>query len=144
MTKFARKRDGCWIDVFEVPKDFPDIDALNRCLPGGGFVVVDDDLQHGARDTSDGFENPQTVNVAPEFKTLTGSQFIALVAGAIGFGRLDALLAKSAAVTALLVKAETVDRYGGNTRTAISYLAAGDQGLTADELESIETAWRAA
>ena len=80
----------------------------------------------------------------PEFKTLTGSQFVALVAGVLGFDRTDQLLQKSDTVATLIQKAEKVDRMSGNTPAAIAYLQSGSDALTNDELDAIDTAWRAA
>lgn len=45
--KYARNRDGCWIDVWTVPGDFPDLATLTKCLPGDPFVQVDDAVTHG-------------------------------------------------------------------------------------------------
>lgn len=47
MTKYARKKDGCWIDVYSVPGEFPDHETLTRCLPGESFTQVDDAVKHG-------------------------------------------------------------------------------------------------
>ncbi|MBY0512042.1 MAG: hypothetical protein K2P94_18040 [Rhodospirillaceae bacterium] len=43
-----------------IPDHFPNFDALNRCLPGGGFVEVPDIVMHGAKDNGDGtYKNPK-------------------------------------------------------------------------------------
>lgn len=47
MAKYARKKDGCWVDVFTAPGDFPDVETLGRCLPGDAFIAVDDSVRHG-------------------------------------------------------------------------------------------------
>lgn len=48
MAKYARKKDGHFIDVFDVPGQFPTLEKLNQCLPGGGFMPVHDGVEHGA------------------------------------------------------------------------------------------------
>lgn len=79
----------------------------------------------------------------PLFKTLSGSEFIALLADTIGFARVDQLLAKSKTVEALLMKADRVDRLKGNTPAAIAYLKTGNDALTDNENTAIDTAWKA-
>ena len=67
MTKYARKRNDHWIDVYRVPEDFPTLEQLNRSLPGGGFVIVDDELQHGAtHNNGDGSAGTYTNPVSPD------------------------------------------------------------------------------
>lgn len=60
MAKYARIRDGFLTDVYTVPSQaFPDMATLDKCLPGGGFIVVPDDKVHGAKDNGDGtYTNP--------------------------------------------------------------------------------------
>jgi hypothetical protein len=76
-----------------------------------------------------------------QFRTLSGSEFIALLAAVLGFARVDQLLAKSKAIEALLVKAVAVDRLSGNTPAAIAFLKTGDNALTDQELADIDAAW---
>lgn len=96
---------------------------------------------------TDGTIDPEktrpTLVQEPEFCTLTASEFISMAGGAIGFARLDQLLAKSKAVEALLLKAEKIDRHSGNTPNAIEYLMTGQSALTQNELDAIDAAWRA-
>ena len=80
--------------------------------------------------------------VKPEFRTLSGSEFIALLAGVLGFARVDQLLAKSKTIETLLVKASYVDRLTGNTPAAISFLSQGANALTTQELSAIDMAWK--
>lgn len=77
----------------------------------------------------------------PQFKTLSGSEFIALMGSALGFARMDQLLAKSKTIETLLVKAVTVERLTGNTPSAIAFLKTGDNALTDEELAAIDAAW---
>ena len=78
----------------------------------------------------------------PEFPTLTGSQFLGMCAQVLGVERVDQLLEKSPTVTALIQRANTVDRNSGNTPLALAYLQTGANALTSQELAAIETAWR--
>lgn len=80
----------------------------------------------------------------PEFRTLTGSEFVAVCVAALGWDRVDQLLGKSKAVETLILKAERIDRHKGNTPSAIAKLKTGANALTDPELAAIETAWRAA
>ena len=69
MTKYARKKDGCWIDVYTVPGDFPDLATLTRCLPGEPFSEVSDDVRHGDFVDGDGFiprSVPEAVSAEPQ------------------------------------------------------------------------------
>lgn len=84
----------------------------------------------------------QTITT-PDFKTLTGSQFLSVAASAVGFSRVDQLMEKSPTVAALIQQAKTVDRYSGNTPAAIAYLKTGANAMTDSELEAIENAWKA-
>lgn len=62
MTKYARIKDSRAIDVWRVPEDFGTIELLNRCLPGGGFIIVPDDTMSGATDNGDGtYTNPPAI-----------------------------------------------------------------------------------
>jgi len=146
MAKYARKKEGRLIDVWRVPEDFATLADLNRCLPGGGFVEVTADAKSGAVDNGDGtYTKPPTpVVTKPEFKTLSGSEFISIVGGALGFARLDQLLSKSRSIEALILKANVVDRLTGNTPNAIAFLKIGNNALTDDELSLIDAAWKAA
>jgi hypothetical protein len=47
MTKYARKKVGCWIDVYTVPEQFADVETLARFLPGDESVQVGDEAKHG-------------------------------------------------------------------------------------------------
>lgn len=125
------------------------------CMPGEGIVevvpgtpaagnTVRITTPRGGTVYERCYTPPVTNESLPEFKTLSGSQFIAICAAALGFDRVDQLLAKSLAVSALIQKAEKVDRYSGNTPAAIQYLMTGDNALTQEELELIEDEWRAA
>ena len=59
MTKYARIRDGFCTDVYRVPEDYGTFELLNKCLPGGGFIVVPDNTVHGAKDNGNGaYTNP--------------------------------------------------------------------------------------
>ena len=59
MTKYARVKNGYLIDVYNVPEQFADLATLNRCLPGGGFIVVPDSAVHSAKDNGNGtYTNP--------------------------------------------------------------------------------------
>lgn len=90
MTKYARKNGLHWIDVYDVPGDFPDIEALNRSLPGGGFVVVDSGLQPGALHndgdgSSETYVNPTVVETpSPRPPSISGVRFEAVFAKACG------------------------------------------------------------
>jgi len=86
-------------------------------------------------------ETKETSDNRPQFKTLTGSAFIALMGSVLGFARMDELLAKSKTVETLLVKAVTVDRLTGNTPSAIAFLQTGANALTNEELAAIDAAW---
>lgn len=79
--KYARKGDSgtTWIDVFNVPGDFPDLSTLNRCLPGFLFQQVDPTTLHGD------FVGPGDTTVArppapvlPRYAVLTRDQLIPL------------------------------------------------------------------
>lgn len=144
MAKYARKKDGRLVDVWRVPEDFATLDDLNKCLPGGGFVEVPSGAQNGAADNGDGsYTNPEQASVSkPEFKTLSGSDFIALLSKVLGIARVDQLLAKSKTIETLLVKAVTVERLTGNTPTAIAFLKTGENALTTEELAQIDAAWK--
>jgi hypothetical protein len=84
------------------------------------------------------------VQQAPEFPTLTGSQFLSMLAETLGFSRAEQLLKANAVIEALILKAVTIDRHSGNTPAAISYLQGiSTNPLTNSELAQIETAWRA-
>lgn len=134
--------DGLTLEDALASSFHPDFVA-REISAGRPWVSVPQGTLHGAMDNGDGtFTNPPQ-NQLPEFPTLTGSQFITLVGKALGFSRLDQLLAKSKSVEALLMKAVFVDRNTGNTPAAIAYLQTGDSALTDDELGLIDTAWRA-
>lgn len=80
--------------------------------------------------------------IKPEFKTLTASEFIAMLSSVLGIARVDQLLAKSKTIETLLLKAEKVDRLKGNTPAAIAFLKTGGSALTDQELDDIDIAWR--
>lgn len=83
-------------------------------------------------------------STSPEFPTLSGSQFLSMLAATLGFARAEQLLKANAVIEALILKAVTIDRYTGNTPAAITYLQnISTNPLTSSELSQIETAWRA-
>lgn len=48
MANYARKADGCWIDVFQVPSEyFSSVSDLEKKLGVTGFFEVDDACIHG-------------------------------------------------------------------------------------------------
>lgn len=83
----------------------------------------------------------------PEFRTLTGSQFITVMVAALGAGRSNNLLRASPLAATAIQKANTIDRHGGNFPGLLAHIMSDDLGadkLTAQELVAIETVWRAA
>lgn len=117
--------------------------AQNEIANGRNWSVVPDGTIHGAISNGDGtYINP--IVPAPDFRTLTGSQFLAMLVKALGFARAEQLLKANAVIEALLMKAIAIDRYLGNTPTAIAYLQnMQNNPLTNTELSAIETEWRA-
>lgn len=91
MTKYARIRDGRLVDVYRVPQDYPDLPALERCVPGGAFTAVPDvdtngePLAHSAWDNGDGtYTNAAAPLVAKEPAILTDRQFRKFAAQKLG------------------------------------------------------------
>lgn len=80
----------------------------------------------------------------PEFKTLTSSQFLAMLSATLGFARADSLLKENGVIEALILKADKIDRDKGNTPAAIAYLkTVFPSPLTDQELAQLDEAWRA-
>ncbi len=74
--KYARLVAGRYIDVWRVPEDFPDLATLQRCLPLGGFLVVDDAVQSSAIDNGDGtFTNPTPAIAIPASAVFQSADF---------------------------------------------------------------------
>lgn len=96
--KYARLKNGFLIDVYSVPGDFPDIETLNRCLPGGGFIEVPSDAVHGAKDNGDGYyTNPSQPTTPTRPIPLSKTAFMDLCwanlgGGATGMARFDEIL----------------------------------------------------
>ena len=72
--KYARVVGGFLIDVYEVPSaQFPSLEHLNKCLPGGGFIEVPSDAVHSAKDNGDGtYTNPSGASVPKPVVFRTG------------------------------------------------------------------------
>lgn len=143
--------NGRVTEPVKIPDQLPswaadDADFLEKMFPGKtGWVVVPDDAVPGTLANGDGtYTTPvPPPPPRPEFKTLTGSELIALLASVLTFARVDQLLGKSKTIETLLLKAEKVDRLTGNTPTAIAYLKNGSNPLTDAELALIDAAWKA-
>lgn len=87
MTKYARLRDGYLVDVYAVPGSYADLATLNRCLPGGGFIVVPDSALHGAKDNNDGtYTNPAPSAPAQLPKILTKKELRTLATMTLAAG----------------------------------------------------------
>lgn len=143
MPTFAHIENGFVID----PLAAADTATYKKILGDHGWniIQVPDGTVHGAADAGGGTYTPPSdpkPPVKPDFRTLTGSDFIALVSGVVGLTRLDQLLAKSVTVHALLLKAEKIDRLSGNTPAALAFLKTGTDKLTDQELADIDAAWK--
>lgn len=162
--KYARKREGSWIDVFRVPEDFPDLATLNRCLPFGDFVLVPDALKSG--DFTDGTASGYTarpVNPGPTpqpnipgnqyfgKKPLKTADFWALIGTAMAADRLKRLVNDSHFIWVNKVL-DTVsivdpDDKGGQFLLIVLYLTItnGDDGallMEKAERDAIMAAWK--
>ena len=150
--KYARLRDGRLIDVYRVPEDFADFDTLNRCLPGGDFIMVPDSAENSATDNGDGtYTNPVAVVVTKLPTSLSSTAFqdvceAGLGGGALGATRFGKIIRDVSVSTDDLIysayqrfiKATTFDK----AKTAPLFKLLVDNNLmTAQESTAILAAW---
>jgi hypothetical protein len=160
LMKYARIRDGRYIDVYTAPGDFPDLETLKRCLPGGGFVTVPDDLQNSATDDGDGaYTNPAPADDTPKpnnagnpyfgKRPLAAKDFFAIAGQVLG-ARYPRLRNDAAFlwVFDVLNKVEVVDvdDKPGQFLRIVGYLATtnaadGHPLMSAQDFASIMAAW---
>lgn len=129
--------------MIEVVTCFPNegTPAVINKTPSTGDIVR---VTEGSNVTFAWHTEPPAPPSPPEFKTLTSSQYLALLVGTLGFARADSLLKANGIIEALILKAERIDRDKGNTPAAIAYLkTVFPSPLTDVELGQIEDAWRA-
>ena len=112
MTKYARNKDGSWIDVF----DADDASVLERRLGVTGFIQVDDAVKHGDIVVEpDGFISRPIPPLVFTAKVLSKTEFAdhcyeQLGGGITGIDRFGAILKAAAASTNDGVYA-ALDRY---------------------------------
>lgn len=135
MAKYARVNSGYLTDVHTVPGSYPDSATRDRCLPGGGFVEIPDNAEHGAKVNGDGtYTNPTipTPSVVLKWdafdfkKRFTAAERIAIRAAAASSGEvydfLDML--DTAGMTGTMIKADDV-----LLNAALDLMSAGESPL---------------
>lgn len=135
MAKYARANLGYLTDVHTVPGSYPNIETRDACLPGGGFIEVPSDAEHGARDNGNGTYTNPTIPTpvvvlkwdAFDFKKrFTAAERIAIRAAASQSGEvydfLDML--DTAGMTGTMIKADDV-----LLNAALDLMSAGETPL---------------
>lgn len=153
MTKYARKSDGRWFDVWSVPENFPDYATLVKCLPGEPFVLVDAATENGdlvgPNDTTISQDKPQ-VHAQPQtlsktaFRKYAASRLVG--GGTAGMARFEVILAAARAqspgvVTFCAGQYDAADTFDRSEVQSFADILVAATIMTKDEGAAIIAGW---